>query len=206
MIHVVLILIALVQAGSVGASAQDEKKIYDAVLGSVVRPELERTRHTAPAIPPPPVLFDRTTARCDGDPAAPPIIGTPCLSDGEIDALRNARARPFPKHLSPTQRDELVSSLRRNNRARGPIAVAQFRAAFAPTDTGLDAAVPRVTDDALGSTTFSRPGYTSDGLAVVFVSYTCAGGLCGDGWLVLLRHEGERWRVVESEWQTRWMS
>jgi hypothetical protein len=189
-------LIALVQAGAVGASAKDEQKIYDAVLGSVVRPELEGTRSSAGAIPPPAVLFDRTTAHCDGDPAVPPIIGTPCLSDGDIDDVRDARRAPFLKRLSPAQRDELAGSLRRNNRVRGPMAVAEFRAAYAPpTDTGPIPAAPQGSDS-LGSATFSHPGYTSDGLAVVFVSYARWG--YDEGWLVLLRHEGKRWRVVES--------
>ena len=51
----------------------------------------------------------------------------------------------------------------------------------------------------VGISSFSLPAYSSDGHAVVYASYVC-GGLCGYGWLFLLRQEqGGSWQVVGTE-------
>jgi hypothetical protein len=41
---------------------------------------------------------------------------------------------------------------------------------------------------------FSRPGYSSQGQALVYVTNWC-GGLCGHGWFFLLDRQGGKWRV-----------
>jgi hypothetical protein len=46
--------------------------------------------------------------------------------------------------------------------------------------------------------TLSMPGISTDGRAIVYVSYWC-GNLCGYGWFVLLAKGGENWRVVSRE-------
>jgi hypothetical protein len=50
---------------------------------------------------------------------------------------------------------------------------------------------------ARGYAQFSLPGYTEDGKALVYASYSC-GGLCGEGWLFLLSRTEGVWRVVHS--------
>jgi hypothetical protein len=50
---------------------------------------------------------------------------------------------------------------------------------------------------ARGYAQFSLPGYTEDGKALVYASYSC-GGLCGEGWLFLLARTEGVWRVVHS--------
>jgi hypothetical protein len=40
---------------------------------------------------------------------------------------------------------------------------------------------------------FGFPGYVDD-RALVYAGYVC-GGLCGEGWLLVLTKEGDRWTV-----------
>lgn len=48
---------------------------------------------------------------------------------------------------------------------------------------------------ARGYASFSRPGYSADGTALVYASYVC-GGTCGNTWLFLLARIDDGWRVV----------
>ncbi len=41
-------------------------------------------------------------------------------------------------------------------------------------------------------------GYSRDGHSLVYGSFIC-GGLCGEGWLFLLKQEENSWRVVATE-------
>lgn len=46
----------------------------------------------------------------------------------------------------------------------------------------------------VGFSSLSLPGYSSDGCALMYGSYTC-GNLCGYGWLFVLQKIEGQWRV-----------
>jgi hypothetical protein len=191
--YAALMLMVFVQTVALPA-ATDDTNIYDAVLGAVIRPEIARMMRQPPDVPPPAIIFAQTIARCEPRPA-PSKIG--CLRNSDIDVLASRpNERPFEKQLSPAERDELFAALRANTRDSQLIAISQLHAVVATTEQGLEATIAQESPRTVGWTAFSRPGYTSDGIAVVYAKYTC-GSLCGYGWLILLRRLPQGWRVIE---------
>jgi hypothetical protein len=191
----VLVFALSVQATAARAQSEDSN-VYTAVLASVIRPEIARTRaagdDTAPAI-----VVETTAALCKPQTRA---LDSFCIRDEEIEGLASGTPPQHPlfdQQLSPSQRDELVASLHANNAQGQPIAMSPLQGAIPTTRDGLLATLAREEFRTTGWTRFSRPGYNSDGVAVVYASYTC-GGLCGKGWLILLRRGASGWRVVES--------
>ena len=55
----------------------------------------------------------------------------------------------------------------------------------------------RFRDRPLGIAGFSLPGYSSDGYAMMLVTYHC-GNLCGASWLVILDNTTGNWRVANT--------
>jgi hypothetical protein len=142
------------------------------------------------------------------------------LVDSTMDGIsRSERVPAFWRELASATGGDSVMIARFEERNAHPVPVCPS------IDAGID--VTRVSDaelqslpgrdaeaywtafrakypDAIGSVTLSRPGLSADGSrAILEVTHTC-GSLCGEGMLILLRRDGERWRVVSK--RTTWVS
>ncbi len=192
--YAVLVLALSVQATAARAQSEDAN-VYTAVLTSVIRPEIARMRAAGDAAAPA-IVVDTTAALCKPQPTGALDF---CISNDDIEGLASAtpRRRLFDQLLSPSQRDELVISFHANNETGQPIAMSPLQGVIPTSQEGLVATLAREQVRTRGWTNFSRPGYSSDGVAIVYAAYTC-GGFCGKGWLILLRRMPGGWHVVES--------
>jgi hypothetical protein len=186
-------------AMQVSAPSNDDVAVYQAVLKHTIYGEVDRVSYEVGLKMPAPVLtFDRTLTLCGPGSDYPREMG--CLSTEDVRHFEgtapNQGALTFEKRLSADSRRELGKSFRERNR--------EPRQLSGDTRTGLILAPPDRFEEAktleskrtLGFATFSSPGYSSDGHALVYPSYTC-GALCGNGWFFLLERRGQSWRVVD---------
>lgn len=104
----------------------------------------------------------------------------------------------FEALVTSASREELASSFRERNRESRPTPLAPANDVIVAAPEQLGEALKREATRIYGYTSFSLPGYSSDGHALVYVSYVC-GGLCGTGWFYLLERSGPSWKVVASE-------
>jgi hypothetical protein len=92
-------------------------------------------------------------------------------------------------------RRQVVASLEIRNTESHPLPLSQFPGVVFvdlrknPPANTLDQHYRRK----LGAASLSLPGYSTNGHALVYGSYSC-GGLCGYGWLFVLEKVGGQWR------------
>ena len=102
----------------------------------------------------------------------------------------------FDGKLAPGSRAQLAQSFRERNRESHRFAGDDLEGLLAVSAKEFQQ--KREAMPTAGVVRFSAPGYSTVGYALVYGSYIC-GGLCGYGWLFLLKQEESAWRVVASE-------
>lgn len=102
----------------------------------------------------------------------------------------------FDGQLRPGNRAELTQSFRVRNGESQSFAGHDLEGLL--TVSASEFQQKREAMPTSGVLRFSAPGYSTDGYSLVYASYIC-GGLCGYGWLFLLKQEEGSWRVVASE-------
>jgi hypothetical protein len=165
------------------AAARNDEPVYQAVIDSVIRPELRR-------------LF-----RVESNTAEPPLVVTNrTLPIGEIGELYLERPpRPgtqptFAELLSARARQRLERMLRDRNRSETSISLHATASIVLVSQNELFDRSKLDWSRLGGWSHFSRPGYAGRH-AIVYATYSC-GGLCGHGWLVLLEQQQQSWRVL----------
>jgi len=204
-----LILISLL--GGLGSAAQfqpsskTDHAVYAAILSSTMGQTIAKLRPGRGATV---FTFTHTVPLCREGEAFDPALG--CLQATYLQSVDAAfvldeypgrvvpRPQPlrFDGQLSPAARAELALSFRARNRESQPFEGANLAALLAVPPREFQR--KRESEPTAGVVRFSAPGYSTDGYGLVFGSYFC-GGLCGQGWLFLLKQEGDSWRVLASE-------
>lgn len=191
--------IVLLAAQVAVPTTRDDVAVYEAVLAHTVRSEVDRFSSGAGLKTPAPVLaFDRTLMICRAENDHPKQMG--CIRSEEVQSFeaKSTRMRSllFEGKVSAESRAELGRSFRdRNAQGRTVAADGLTGLILVPPDQ-LEPVRSRESARTKGQTSFSTPAYSSDGHALVYVSYVC-GGLCGYGWFFLLERAGQSWRVVD---------
>ena len=167
--------------------------VYQAVLASRIRPEVNRHSAALGAPTPAPVLaYDRTLALCGTHVDHTKMN---CISD---ERVVQRFGRVFQTAVSADSRQEITRVFRQRNAASSPFPPEKLEGVITVPPEDAYEAVKRESRRTRGISSFSLPAYSSDGYAVVYGSYVC-GGLCGYGWLFLLQQQGGVWRVVATE-------
>lgn len=111
-----------------------------------------------------------------------------------VDRLAGPAGTGRPMVEGATVRHQLVSSFEQRNAASTKVP---------PLDHPEIVLVPvarakefrsKYRNRTRGWTSVTLPGYSTNGRALVYVSYSC-GNLCGSGWLVVLQRTRNGWRV-----------
>ena len=109
-------------------------------------------------------------------------------------------ARTWPGLVADERiRNELVRSLETRNTESHPLPLSSYPGIVLldlrkdPPADALDRHYRRK----IGSAALSLPGYSTDGHALVYGSYSC-GSLCGYGWLFVLERVGGQWQVTSA--------
>ena len=182
--------------------------MYAAVLSSTMGQTIAKLRDTRTGPNATVLTFTHTVPLCGEGEAFDRALG--CLQATYLQSVDAAfvlneypgqvlpRLQPlrFDGQLGPANRAELTQSFRGRNRESQQ---------FEGSNLGGLLAVParefqrkRESEPTAGVVRFSAPGYSTDGYGLVYGSYIC-GGLCGYGWLFLLKQEEGSWRVLASE-------
>lgn len=176
-----------------------DASVLEAVLAHKIRAEVNRFSAGAGLPLPAPVLtFDRTLAICGLPEDGRAQMG--CLSDEGIvqvfeRQLPRMRRLIFEDLLTAATRQQLAADLRLRNAVSHPFPEGSLTGVIHIAPEERTEALKRESDRTVGITRLSLPAYSRDGHALVYGSYVC-GGLCGEGWLFLLKDHAEVWRVV----------
>ena len=199
-----LICIVIVASAALGASqgrmqSADDVAVYEAVLASTIRAEVDRFSAGARIKTPAPILtFDRTLMVCR--PTADHSRRMGCVRREDVLAVEDGSekfGRPvFGRRLTSTGRRELVEAFRLRNREERPFAGTTIQGLMVVPPDQLDAAIQREAGRTRGYVGFSQPVFADDGHAVVYASYIC-GGLCGSGWFFILQRQAASWKVLD---------
>lgn len=145
------------------------------------------------------IVVAQTLALCTEAPAHPEGLG--CVRDEWIQSLETLpprwRSLAFENVATPAIRKELANSCRERNRQNTEFPRTRIPQLILANVAEVSEVWKRESARARGFVKFSRPGYSSDGRAMLVASYTC-GGLCGHGWLFLLEHGSGDWRVISN--------
>ena len=187
-------------AVQVSAPSNDDVAVYRAVLKHTIYGEVDRVSYDAGLKMPAPVLtYDRTLTLCGQGSNYTKEMG--CLTTDDIRYFEGKApimgTLMFDRRLTVQSREELGQSYRERNREPRQLpGDKRTGLILVPPDRPFEEMLNRASNRTTGFATFSSPGYSSDGHALVYASYTC-GGLCGRGWFFLLERRGESWRVVD---------
>jgi len=177
----------------------DDAAIMRAAIDGVIRPEvarLERREASTPVL-----IFDRTISICPDDKSHPRDLG--CLGQDARFSDIAKLSTVFMNDLGEPARVEIRTSFLARNKSNvmiRPEAVAGIIVS-APADIG--AKYNDQTGRGAPHATVSMPGLSSDGRAILYLSYWC-GNVCGYGWFVLLKKAPDGWQVVAK--QRLWIS
>jgi hypothetical protein len=130
----------------------------------------------------------------------PKVLG--CMADDRVVQEfegRNPHRRQllFESLISAESRRELAMAFRERN-ATNQLFPANLERVIAVSPESFEEAMKREPKRTAGITRFGVPAFSKDGHALVYGSYVC-GGLCGYGWLFLLKQAGESWQVIKTE-------
>ena len=180
-------------AGVQSESVSDDPAVLRAVIKHTILPTHRRTHpNAAEALP----LVRASDPLCRQRSQAPEVCRIP-------DQWQQFLV-PNPSHNWPglvddpgTRRDLVASFETRNAESRplplsavSGVVIVESRAAQPDGAGGTDSQTPP-----FGR--LSLPGYSAEGYAMVSGSYSC-GGLCGYGWLFVLRKDSGQWRVLSA--------
>lgn len=191
---------------SAGPDRSADLGVYTATLEQTIRPRAVSERGARARTDPFPVA-DRTVANCG-----------PANEPRYLNCVPQGRLRSRFMLDAPTEPQVFGDLLLRADRA---LLAASFDGALEHSEAlpRWDSSRVRLLDEAglreqsealrssspgaVGYASFSRPAYSPSGQAVLFATYTC-GGLCGYGWLILLRQGPGGWEVQAAH--VLWMS
>jgi hypothetical protein len=171
----------------------EDAAIIGAAVDGVVRPQMAQAGQRETPL----LIFDRTIAVCPTDKSHPREMG--CLSRDQEGLTELSRlSTAFKDDLQEPARTEIRASFLERNKSNVMIPREAVVGVVIATPAEIASKFDPSTGRGALHATFSMPGKSSDGRAVVYVSYWC-GNLCAYGWLVLLTKTADRWRIVASE-------
>ncbi len=166
------------------ALTEEDVAVVNAAIAGVVRPQHDRLSTVARTEI---QILNRTMPICT---SRAPGSQSGCVGVHNLSGLTNeSRSRPryFSKRINKDAAAAIATDFVQVNQTAASVPTARLVGV-----KGVD-----VQDMSLPFAAFSRPAYSGDRWAVVYVTYRC-GGRCGQGWLVLLEKTGNTWRVSEA--------
>jgi hypothetical protein len=164
----------------------DDIGVLKAVLEQTILPEVRKRTSGTPLA----LVWNQTVSICrDGIPQDGRCIDT---TDGWMERL-------WPGLVEgATTRKQLVSSfISRNATTHVLPSFQQPGVVFGPPDA-TGSTIRRYANRIVAFSSLTLPGYSTNGLAIVYATYEC-GHLCGHGQFVLLQHSGNGWQVRSSD-------
>jgi hypothetical protein len=195
-----LVLLVLYTTVSIAAATSqtakltaDDAGIMRAAIDAVVRPEMSRLEQLKAGTPI--LTFDRTIALCPVEKSIGEAMG--CLSQENYSEIARLPT-VFRGELQEPARAQIRTSFLGRNKSNVIIPPKAIEGVVLAAPAEISAKYDEKTGSGTPHATVSMPGLSSDGLAVVYVSYWC-GNTCGYGWFVLLKRNPDGWQVVASK-------
>jgi len=182
---IAVLAFAPVSAQDVKLAAEDAAILRAAIDG--VRPQMRLEQRPSTTL----LIFDRTIAICPSGQSYPREMG--CLGS-EISRLSTA----FKNDLQEPVRAEMRRSFLELNKSSVGVPPQAIAGVAIATPAEIASKFDPNTGRGALHVTVSMPGKSSDGGAIVYVSYWC-GNLCAYGWFVLVQKTADGWRAVANE-------
>jgi hypothetical protein len=168
----------------------DDALVLRAVIEHTIVPAVRRSFGNKPATVV--LIVNRTSSLCGNRAAAE----TPCRVPDHWQQFLVPNPKVGWRGLidNEQRRRQLVESLEARNAASEAVPSIDHPAVVLIPSEGIQKAQRQYRDRTVGFAKLALPGYSSDGYALTYGSYSC-GNLCGYGWLFVLQKVNDYWQV-----------
>ena len=180
------------QAATQPPATADDALVLEAIIEHTILPEVLRSGgvRAKEAIV---VVAGQTQGMCNASP--------PCrIPEHWHRFLTPAVARGWPGMIADDKtREAAVASLEARNATPQPLPALDHPRVVLTAARPLSRDIRGSLANVVGITSLSLPGYSGDGVALVYGSYTSCDSTCGKSWLFVVRKLGDSWQV---QWAT----